>query len=364
MKALIKRASLCILLMVSATSVFADLIDAQRALLNGQFSKALEFAHDIADAHPVDAALISARALIELGNPKEAERYAAFAVRVAPKSFSARLLLATAQRHQGKDFYAELNFRRALDIADTPTDRRIARNFRFPNGEQLVFSYAQTARRYDDAGFNRDTRSLKVTWSASDGSPRILRHISLNYSNMDVAHDPYSESYSLSLGTDLRLNGLRPIGLRATLGHSNVFDIKTDGREERSIRLSYPISVGRNHHVSGYVEQFRNLSSEYIPDDTSGYEVGVKATYAPAGTGFLIDAGLSKDREEFSQRWFIDVDRRWVEKTRATLGVQNKNFSFFGLTPTVSVTREIARSNVDIAKYETTDWFFGIVNAY
>ena len=49
------------------------------------------------------------------------------------------------------------------------------------------------------------------------------------------------------------------------------------------------------------------------------------------------------DREEFRQRWFIDVDRRWVEKTRATLSIQNKNFSFFGLTPTVSVTREIAR---------------------
>ena len=44
MKALIKRASLCFLLMVSATSALADLIDAQRALLNGQFSKALEFA--------------------------------------------------------------------------------------------------------------------------------------------------------------------------------------------------------------------------------------------------------------------------------------------------------------------------------
>ena len=53
-----------------------------------------------------------------------------------------------------------------------------------------------------------------------------------------------------------------------------------------------------------------------------------------------------------------------LKKTRATLGIQNKNFSFFGLTPTVSVTREIARSNVDIAKYETTDWFLGIVNAY
>ena len=104
------------------------MIDAQRALSNGQFSEALEFAPDIADTHPVDAALISARALIELGNSKEAEGYAAFAVRVAPKSFRARLLLATAQRHQEKDFYAELNFCRALDIAVTPTDRRIARD--------------------------------------------------------------------------------------------------------------------------------------------------------------------------------------------------------------------------------------------
>jgi len=63
-----------------------DLIDAQWVLLNGQFSDALEFARDIADTHPVDAALISARDLIEFGNTKEAERYAAFAVRVAPKS--------------------------------------------------------------------------------------------------------------------------------------------------------------------------------------------------------------------------------------------------------------------------------------
>ena len=46
MKALIKRASLSILLIVFAPfTALADLIDAQRALLNGQFSEALEFAH-------------------------------------------------------------------------------------------------------------------------------------------------------------------------------------------------------------------------------------------------------------------------------------------------------------------------------
>ena len=46
MKALIKRASFNILLIVFAPfAALADLIDAQRALLNGQFSEALEFAH-------------------------------------------------------------------------------------------------------------------------------------------------------------------------------------------------------------------------------------------------------------------------------------------------------------------------------
>ena len=161
---------------------------------------------------------------------------------------------------------------------------------------------------------------------------------------MDVAHDPYSENYSLSMETNLRVNGLRPIGQCATLGHSNVFDIQTDGREERSIRLSYPLSVGRNHNVSGYVEQFRNLSSEYIPDDTSGYEVGVNATYAPNGTGFLIDAGLSLDREEFKQRWFIDVDRRWVEKTPRNLGYsKQKLFVLWFDTNCFSYTRNCAQ---------------------
>ena len=58
-----------------------------------------------------------------------------------------------------------------------------------------------------------------------------------------------------------------------------------------------------------------------------------------AGLLMLIADGLKKPAQP------------WVFKT--------KIFHFFGLTPTVSVTREIARSNVDIAKYETTDWFFG-----
>jgi hypothetical protein len=45
MTALIKRASFSTLLIMSAPfAAFADLIDVQQALLNGQFSEALEFA--------------------------------------------------------------------------------------------------------------------------------------------------------------------------------------------------------------------------------------------------------------------------------------------------------------------------------
>ena len=49
--------------MFAPFAALEDLIDAQWVLLNGQFSDALEFARDIADTHPVDAALISARLL-------------------------------------------------------------------------------------------------------------------------------------------------------------------------------------------------------------------------------------------------------------------------------------------------------------
>ena len=118
MKAFIKRGCLGILFFIFSTSItVADLRDAQIAILSQQYDLALSEAAKIAKSHPIDAALISARASIELGNPAQGEKYAAFAVKAAPKSFSARLLLATAQRHQGKNLFAELNFRRALDIA-------------------------------------------------------------------------------------------------------------------------------------------------------------------------------------------------------------------------------------------------------
>jgi len=99
MKALIKRVCIGIFLFLTSTlGAFADLADAHRALLTGQYAQAITYAREINDRHPVDAALITARALIELGKPAEAEQYAAFAVQISPTSFSARLLLATAQQ--------------------------------------------------------------------------------------------------------------------------------------------------------------------------------------------------------------------------------------------------------------------------
>ena len=97
MKAFIKRGCLGILFFIFSTSItVADLRDAQIAILSQQYDLVLSEAAKIAKSHPIDAALIRARASIELGNPAQGEKYAEFAVKAAPKSFSARLLLATA----------------------------------------------------------------------------------------------------------------------------------------------------------------------------------------------------------------------------------------------------------------------------
>ena len=171
----------------------------------------------------------------------------------------------------------------------------IQRNFRFPTGEKLVVGDSQTARRYDERAFDRDSRSVNISWSADNNMMWVLRNVALNYSNMDVANEPYSETVSLRLGTDIQINGLRPISVQGSIDHSNVFSIQTDGRQERSVRLSYPILVGQMHQLSGFVEQFRNMSREYIPDDTSGYGYGLNLAFAPRGTGFLIESGFSFD---------------------------------------------------------------------
>jgi len=68
-----------------------------------------------------------ARSLIEVGQPALAERYARFAVDMVPNSFAARILTATALRQQGKNFESEIQFRRALDVADTDAERQMAR---------------------------------------------------------------------------------------------------------------------------------------------------------------------------------------------------------------------------------------------
>ncbi len=68
-----------------------------------------------------------ARSLIEVGQPALAERYARFAVDIVPNSFAARILTATALRQHGKNFESEIQFRRALDVADTDAARHLAR---------------------------------------------------------------------------------------------------------------------------------------------------------------------------------------------------------------------------------------------
>ena len=112
---------------LTASTAFADLRQAQAALASKDFASAINLAQTYYKQSPYDAALIMARSLIEVGQPALAERYARFAVDMVPNSFAARILTATALRQQGKNFESEIQFRRALDVADTDAERQMAR---------------------------------------------------------------------------------------------------------------------------------------------------------------------------------------------------------------------------------------------
>lgn len=211
MKAFIKRGCLGILFLIFSTSItVADLRDAQIAILSQQYDLALSEAAKIAKSHPIDAALISARASIELGNPAQGVKYAAFAVKAAPKSFSARLLLATAQRHQGKNLFAELNFRRALDIAQTPVDRRIARD---------ALRYVRDVKNWNYTAFLRVAPTSNI--HRQSGEPM---KVNLKLPGMrDFLYFP-SKSVESKTGTlilgSLRRNFRFPSGEKLVIGYS------------------------------------------------------------------------------------------------------------------------------------------------
>ena len=107
---------------------FADLKTAQHALKTGDFSLALNEAQKIKRSHPVDAALITARSLIELDRPQDAERVIRPLVDQVPKFFSARMLLGAALMAQDKTVEAEIQYRRALDVAQQPREENMARS--------------------------------------------------------------------------------------------------------------------------------------------------------------------------------------------------------------------------------------------
>ena len=114
--------------------------EARQAFLQKQYAQALQLAVAAQAEAPYDASLLIARVLLDVGQPKVAEIAARQAMKLEPKSFTARFLLGTSLRHQGKKIKTEFHLRRALDLASNDRERGLARK---------AMGYVQRTRDWD-----------------------------------------------------------------------------------------------------------------------------------------------------------------------------------------------------------------------
>ena len=104
-----------------------DLKQAQDALSTGDYKAAIQYAVPVWKTYPLDAALLTSRAALELGRADLAEDTARLALKMDTDNFAARILLGNALFRQDKKTEASIVLRRALDLAKNEREKRLAR---------------------------------------------------------------------------------------------------------------------------------------------------------------------------------------------------------------------------------------------
>ena len=368
-----------------------------------------------------------ARSLIEVGQPALAERYARFAVDMVPNSFAARILTATALRQQGKNFESEIQFRRALDVADTDAERQMARqsmrivvNTKKWSGN-LTLGIAPTtnvgkvssAKRlgtvFDDflQNFTREEKPETATGVLYGAT--IMRHFrgpanaNLNLSLGQVRRE-YKATENNSTTTTFRFSSQTPAtasgqsylsyervltdftnspySQRTSVTFGHVFRSFGDRRANGSIGIDqtkyvrtgteaqkYRASLSHDLYASRLFSVSMTVSGSTSKSDAIDYtsdrvEVGARVSLSPPSTGWRFDLSVERDWEEWREKKDVFLKRRKDLDLTTTLSVQNQNISFLGLTPALSITQQTRDSTVNLYDLESQDFFIGVSNAF
>lgn len=256
---LLKTVMLCLLICATsgpAGATNATLEQAQQALVTGQFTTAQGVARQIETDHPVDAALIFARASLELGQLDAAMEAAHLAQTRAPKLAQARVMVALVHIRKGQPRRAMFALRRALDFAGSNVERA---------GIESLLRNIQTSLRFRFSGGIGFAPSTNIANVASN------RTIVFEDTGMTATYNPDATVKSgvglrSWLGASYVLGN--PVGQSLTFSGQvlrNDYDDKSFSNQQRSLGIAWgsPINGGRQKvNVNYQFAELRNDGSE------------------------------------------------------------------------------------------------------
>lgn len=336
-----------------------DLKQAQDALSTGDYKAAIQYAVPVWKTYPLDAALLTSRAALELGRADLAEDTARLALKMDTDNFAARILLGNALFRQDKKTEASIVLRRALDLAKNEREKRLARGLlrqisqlqRFKlNGTfgfvpssnvgkvtseekvDLIFGEATITsedpttgvgvfgglnatyeqplpgklsynfklntydRLFEDKQFNVKTRGYSTRFFIPISRTASSR-LTYSFSQFTYGGEPYSDTRSLSYSFSKRLRSGRNITLGAVHARRDIVDQPSLLSYENTYRVYVGLWNNKNTTISAELRGSRQISEDPAYMNV-GKGLSILSSYNPPATAWVLDAALSFNEKQ------------------------------------------------------------------
>ena len=380
-----------------------SLLDDTRALLSaGQFNDAIANASELSETHPLDAALVLARANLELGFYEQAEIAAKRAVDLAPFGFDARFLLATALARQGRTSSARLQFRRAIDLATNEGQETLARNAIRNIAAERPVQFSGLFGLVPSTNFNKATRNDEVdlvfgTAEITSADPRgdigvtyalgaefsKLPGFALNLSglyaeNADERQATIGMTYDKDISDDQSISARYQSRWLGQDFYQNRLYLATTRRTELVDKISGGIELVSYASGERETDVFASATREIFRDQSFALngELRVKrhssdsANIASWAAGVSLWAMFETDRFDTQLAFSFNVrdwdtaaalfpSARYDQDRLISVVVSPKKTSFLGLKPALRASFLNRDSNISIYEIQSQDYYFG-----
>lgn len=405
--------------LVWTSAAWADLSAAKTALGARDFPTAITQARAVAHQHPYDAAMIEARAQMELGQLDPALAAVSRAKAAKPRDSAAHALEGLIYLRMKRPGRAMVALRRALDLAENDQQKNIARalirqaraaqTWHVQGGIGIVPSTnankATTAQTITVLipGTATPVQAQLVGGQAKSGTglrmfgqaSRQMGAWSLSFGG-DVTHmrDPALRQQSLQGGLTWTKGATR-LGLTHQYrwvggdGFSATTTLRADHQRTLSPHraLRYSASLADRQRYDDPLKDARvtTFALRYLAAPRPGrvWDLGVEVQNVVSASAFeaarhlVLDAGIRGATGAWGWdarlraglgRWdnvapFEPLARR-DRSLGLSLSAQNNNVSFYGLTPTYGIGIQHRSSNLARHDLRSVDLFIGLANAF